>query len=97
MERLSRETGVFLVVGVIERENGTLYCTIVFIDPTKGYLGKHRKLVPTAVERLVWGQGDASTLPIIQKDFGIADQPLNAKITAAICWLACRARWSVCI
>lgn len=87
MESVSRETGVFLVVGVIERDGGTLYCTVVFIDPSKGYMGKHRKLMPTGSERLIWGQGDASTLPIVEKDFGAAaDQPLKAKISATICW-----------
>ena len=86
MEDVSRETGVFLVVGVIERAGGTLYCTIVFIDSIKGYMGKHRKLMPTGTERLIWGQGNGSTLPVIEADFGTAGQPLNAKISASICW-----------
>jgi len=86
MEEVSRETSVFLVVGVVERAGGTLYCTIVFIDPIEGYMGKHRKLMPTGTERLIWGQGNASTLPIIEADFGTADQPLSAKISASICW-----------
>jgi hypothetical protein len=57
METISRDTGVFLVVGVIERDNGTLYCTVVFIAP-EGYITKHRKLMPTGTERLIWGQGE---------------------------------------
>ncbi|GLB44168.1 putative carbon-nitrogen hydrolase [Lyophyllum shimeji] len=86
IEAVSRETGVFLVVGVIERSGGTLYCTVVFADPLKGYVGKHRKLMPTGTERLVWGQGDGTTLPVLDKDFGTAEQPLNVKISATICW-----------
>ncbi|KAF5376023.1 hypothetical protein D9615_007721 [Tricholomella constricta] len=86
MEAVSRETGVFLVVGVIERDGGTLYCTVVFVDPVEGYIGKHRKLMPTGSERLIWGQGDGSTLPVPEKDFGSAERPLKAKMSATICW-----------
>ncbi|KAF5375046.1 hypothetical protein D9758_000369 [Tetrapyrgos nigripes] len=56
IENVSNKTGVFLIVGVIERGGNTLYCTIVFVDPVEGYVGKHRKLMPTAMERLIWGQ-----------------------------------------
>jgi nitrilase len=66
-----------MVVGVIEREGGTLYCTAVFLSP-HGYLGKHRKVMPTAAERLVWGFGDASTLPVFDTPFG--------RVGAVICW-----------
>lgn len=67
---------------MIERDGGTLYCTVVFVDPIKGYVGKHRKLSPTAMERIIWGQGDASTLTVVQKTF----RGVEAKVTAAICW-----------
>jgi hypothetical protein len=83
LESISSETGVFLVVGVIERDGGTLYCTVVFIDSEKGYVGKHRKLMPTAMERVIWGQGDASTLTVVDKTFG---EGVQARITATICW-----------
>ena len=56
MEDISKETGVFLIVGVIERDIGTLYCTVVFVDPVLGYVAKHRKLVPTAMERIKIGR-----------------------------------------
>ena len=75
---IARERGVFLVIGVIERAGGTLYCTALFIDPDGTLLGKHRKLMPTAMERLIWGFGDGSTLPVI-------DTPLG-RIGAVICW-----------
>lgn len=78
LEGLATRTGVFLVVGVIERGGSTLYCTAVFIDPERGYVGKHRKLMPTASERLIWGQGDGSTLTVADTAAG--------KVGAAICW-----------
>jgi nitrilase len=74
----AREHGLFLVVGVIERDGGTLYCTALFFGPDGSLLGKHRKLMPTALERLVWGQGDGSTLTVL-------DTPLG-KLGAVICW-----------
>ncbi len=67
-----------LVVGVIERDGGTLYCTALFFDDNGALLGKHRKLMPTASERLIWGQGDGSTLPVIDTKVG--------KLASAICW-----------
>jgi nitrilase len=76
--RVARENRLHLVIGVIEREIGTLYCTVLFFAPDGRYLGKHRKLMPTAMERLVWGFGDGSTLPVF-------DTPLG-RVGAVICW-----------
>ncbi|KAF7347910.1 Cell division control/GTP binding protein [Mycena venus] len=90
IEAIAKDTGVFLVVGVIERDGGTLYCTALFVDPLDGLLGKHRKILPTASERLIWGQGGGSTLPVFERTFAQAGAPENAtftaKISAAICW-----------
>ncbi|CAL1695252.1 unnamed protein product [Somion occarium] len=88
VESISRELGVFLVVGVIERDLGTLYCTVIFVDPIQGYVGKHRKLAPTAMERIIWGQGDASTLTVVDATFGQPQvaEPTKAKLSATICW-----------
>lgn len=86
IEQISRETNVFLVVGVIERDNGTLYCTAVFVDPEKGYVAKHRKLVPTAMERTIWGQGDGTTLPVLNKTFESSTGQVQTKLSATICW-----------
>jgi predicted amidohydrolase len=75
---MARENEVYLVVGVIERASGTLYCTVLFFDPGGEFLGKHRKLMPTAAERLVWGFGDGSTMPVFDTEIG--------KLGAVICW-----------
>ena len=61
---IARENEIHLVIGVIEREIGTLYCTALFFSPDGRLMGKHRKLMPTAMERLVWGFGDGSTMPV---------------------------------
>lgn len=75
---LSQRTGASIVIGVIERSQTTLYCSALFFTPENGLVAKHRKLMPTATERLIWGQGDGSTLPVINTEAG--------KIGAAICW-----------
>ncbi|GAB3641679.1 carbon-nitrogen hydrolase family protein [Spirosoma arcticum] len=75
---MARDAGTYLVVGVIEREGGSLYCSVAFFGPDGAYLGKHRKLMPTAAERVVWGQGDGTTLPVF-------DTPIG-RVGAVICW-----------
>ncbi len=66
----ARESQVFVTIGVIEREGGTLYCTALFFGPDGALLGKHRKLMPTAAERLCWGFGDGSTLTTVDTPWG---------------------------
>jgi len=78
MARIAREHRLHLVVGAIERDGGTLYCTALFFAEDGRFLGKHRKLMPTAAERLVWGFGDGSTLPVFDTRLG--------RIGAVICW-----------
>jgi nitrilase len=75
---IARNNRTHLVIGVVERDGGTLYCTVLFFGPDGRFLGKHRKLMPTAGERLVWGFGDGSTLPVIPTELG--------RIGAVICW-----------
>jgi len=75
---IAAEHGMELVIGVVERDGGTLYCTALFVGADGSLRGKHRKLVPTALERCVWGRGDASTLTVV-------DSP-RGRISAAICW-----------
>ncbi len=77
-----REAGIYLAMGVIERDTqfsgGTLYCTLLYYDPDGQILGKHRKLKPTGTERLIWGEGDGSTLTVFPTQIG--------KIGGLICW-----------
>ncbi len=70
--------GVHVVMGVIEREHGTCYCTVLFFGPDGALLGKHRKLMPTALERMIWGFGDGSTLTAVDSPWG--------RIGSVICW-----------
>jgi len=63
---------------VIERDGGTLYCTVLSFGSGGEFLGKHRKLMPTASERLIWGFGDGSTLPVFETPIG--------RVGAVICW-----------
>lgn len=65
-------------MGVIERTAYTLYCTVLYIDPEQGLVGKHRKLMPTGGERIIWGFGDGSTLPVFKTGAGT--------VGAVICW-----------
>ncbi len=78
----ARQAQAYLAMGVIERDSqfsrGTLYCTLLYFGPDGQLLGKHRKLKPTAAERLIWGEGDGSTLTAIATDFGT--------VGGLICW-----------
>lgn len=78
LSKAARTNSVYLVMGVIERDGGTLYCCVLFFAPDGKLLGKHRKVMPTASERLIWGQGDGSTLPVFETPLG--------RVGAVICW-----------
>lgn len=75
---IAKEANIWLTGGVIERDAGTLYCTAVYAAPDGTIAGKHRKVMPTGMERLIWGFGDGSTLEVIDTPFG--------RLGAAICW-----------
>jgi len=72
------DAGLYVTIGVIERCGGTLYCTALYLGPDGTLLGKHRKLMPTAAERLCWGFGDGSTLDTVTTPWG--------EMGAVICW-----------
>jgi nitrilase len=74
----ARQANVHLGVGVTERDNGSLYCTLLYFGPDGSLLGKHRKLKPTASERLIWGEDDGSTLTAVMTELGT--------IGGLICW-----------
>ncbi|MGB0970985.1 MAG: carbon-nitrogen hydrolase family protein [Mycobacterium sp.] len=69
---------LYLVTGALERGGGTIYCSVLFFGPDGAFLGKHRKLMPTAAERVIWGCGDGSTMPVFDTEIG--------KMGAVICW-----------
>ncbi|HUT71861.1 MAG TPA: carbon-nitrogen hydrolase family protein [Desulfatiglandales bacterium] len=77
-----QEAGVYMAIGVIERDSrfsrGTLYCTLLYFGPDGQLLGKHRKLKPTGAERLIWGEGDGSTLAAFDTELG--------RVGGLICW-----------
>jgi nitrilase len=78
----AREANAYLAIGVIERDSqysrGTLYCTLLYFGPDGRLLGKHRKIMPTGAERLIWGAGDGSTLTAFKTDIGT--------LGGLICW-----------
>jgi len=74
----AKDYKIYLNLGVIERDNGTLYCTILYFTPDGKFAGKHRKIKPTAMERIIWGEGTGSDLKVIDTKAG--------KIGGLICW-----------
>ena len=76
----AKKFGVYLVMGITERDtiNGSLYCSLVYFSPEGTLLGKHRKLKPTAAERIIWGEGDGADLGVYKTPFG--------KLGGLICW-----------
>lgn len=82
LREAARTHGVSVVVGVNERDGefsgGTLYNTVVFIDAQGSIVNRHRKLMPTNPERMVWGCGDAAGLKSVPSACGRAG--------ALICW-----------
>lgn len=78
VREVARQTGTVVVLGVNERDGGTLYNTQVFIDERGELLGRHRKLQPTYAERSVWGQGDGSSLLVWPTSVG--------RLGGLVCW-----------
>lgn len=76
--KAARRANAYVAMGVNERDGSTLYNTVVFFGPDGSLVGKHRKLMPTGGERLVWGQGDGSTLTVVDAPFG--------RVGALTCW-----------
>ena len=78
---IAREHELWLVTGVTERDPahpGTLYNTLLFHGPDGELALKHRKLVPTNHERLVWGPGDGGGLEAVETPYG--------RLGGLICW-----------
>jgi nitrilase len=82
LREATAQVGAYVVMGVVERSDhgghGTLYGTTLYFGPDGGLLAKHRKLKPTGSERLIWGEGDGSTLAVVDTPFG--------RVGGLICW-----------
>lgn len=80
--KAAKEAGINVVIGMHERNsetsNASLFNSLLFIDDKGLIIGKHRKLIPTGGERLIWSQGDGSTLHSYDTSAG--------KIAGLICW-----------
>jgi nitrilase len=76
----AREANAYVSIGINERDplNTTLYCTNLYFGPDGRLLAKHRKLKPTGTERLIWGEGDGSSLSVVETPYGI--------MGGLICW-----------
>jgi nitrilase len=78
LETLCQEQQVYLAIGVTEKLNSSLYCSLLYISPTDGLLGVHRKIKPTAFERVIWGEAGGEDLCSFDTRIG--------KLGGLICW-----------
>ncbi|TFG76216.1 MAG: carbon-nitrogen hydrolase family protein [Flavobacteriales bacterium] len=80
LEKLARSENVYLVIGITEKQdtNGSLFCSMIYISPSEGLLGVHRKIKPTGTERIVWAEADGASLVTYQTKIG--------KLGGLICW-----------
>ncbi len=76
----AKENQIYLAIGATEKDrlNSSLYCSYFYFAPDGNYLGKHRKIKPTGSERVVWAEGGADTLTVIDSEIGI--------FGGLICW-----------
>lgn len=76
----AKEASCYLVIGVTEKDkvSDTLYCSLLYFDPKGKLIGKHRKIKPTAAERILWGEGDGSDIQVHETSIG--------KLGGLICW-----------
>lgn len=77
---MAKKAKAFLIIGVTEKDtiSDTLYCTLLYFRPDGKLIGKHRKIKPTAAERILWGEGDGKDLEVYDTSHG--------KMGGLICW-----------
>ena len=80
LEKLAKSENVYLIIGITEKQNtnGSLYCSMLYISPTDGLLGVHRKIKPTGTERIIWSEAAGESLVTFQTKIG--------KLGGLICW-----------
>jgi nitrilase len=80
LARAAKEAKAYVVIGVTEKDkiSDTLYCTLLYFSPEGNLIHKHRKLKPTAAERILWGEEDGSDLNVLDTSVG--------KLGGLICW-----------
>ena len=80
LEKIAKSENAYLVIGVTEKQvvNGSLYCSMLYISPTEGLLGVHRKIKPTGTERLIWAEASGESLVAFDTKIG--------KLGGLICW-----------
>ncbi|WP_282076162.1 carbon-nitrogen hydrolase family protein [Maribacter aquivivus] len=78
--KLAKTEKVYLVIGITEKQsnNGSLFCSMLYISPTDGFLGVHRKIKPTGSERIIWSEDDGKSLVSFDTKIG--------KLGGLICW-----------
>lgn len=80
LEKIAKKNNLYLVIGATEqvKDTGSLYCSMIYISPTSGLMGVHRKIKPTGQERVIWAESDGTSLLTF-------DTPIG-KIGGLICW-----------
>jgi len=80
LEKIAKKNKIYLVIGITEKQhdNGSLYCSMLYLSPKNGLLGVHRKIKPTGTERLIWAESDGKDLVTFDTKVG--------KIGGLICW-----------
>ncbi len=80
LEKLAKTENVYLVIGITEKlsKSGSLFCSMLYISPSDGFLGIHRKVKPTGSERIIWSEDNGESLVTFQTKIG--------KLGGLICW-----------
>ena len=78
VQKMVADAGINAVIGLVEPVGDTLHCAAATLNRTGEIIGWRRKLQPTAMERVIWGMGDGSTLDVAETDVG--------RVSACICW-----------